>query len=343
MPHIDFPSFPAVSDEYVANGITYVWNGYGWAIKGDDVGGGAIGIGAIAVGDTPPSSPELNTLWYESDTGMLFLRYDDGDSHQWIQINPQPAIPTPVQQIVQAHGCCKLRKEGTALILRRHNGNTITINGVMQTIPAAGVSLTPAGLTDGVYFVYAYMNAAVMTLEFSATGHSQDPTTGIEIKTGDTTRTLVGMAGVYSNVLYDSLTQRLVRSWFNDTGVTAWGYNAAIFNSTSTGYVAVTGLFAQTLMWAGEDMVAAVTGQCNNTTAGQVEYHSIAINGSAQIGSCIIHTPAANYWSAFALTLPNTWGGADGLVAAQLNVAVSGGSGSWYTGCVQSLSTKGRP
>src|SRR5262245_52880765 len=44
-------------------------------------------IPGIYVAETPPLFPEPNKLWWESDTGMLFLWYNDGDTTQWVQIN----------------------------------------------------------------------------------------------------------------------------------------------------------------------------------------------------------------------------------------------------------------
>jgi hypothetical protein len=32
----------------------------------------------------PPGSPVPNQLWWESDTGNLFIYYDDGTSSQWV-------------------------------------------------------------------------------------------------------------------------------------------------------------------------------------------------------------------------------------------------------------------
>lgn len=40
----------------------------------------------IYISDTPPPTPMDNTLWYESDTGLLFLRYKDANSTQWIAL-----------------------------------------------------------------------------------------------------------------------------------------------------------------------------------------------------------------------------------------------------------------
>lgn len=47
----------------------------------------------IHVSDTPHPSPTPNeTVWWESDSGMLFLWYDDGSSQQWVQINAGNAV-----------------------------------------------------------------------------------------------------------------------------------------------------------------------------------------------------------------------------------------------------------
>jgi hypothetical protein len=49
---------------------------------------------SVIVNATPPASPIDNAMWWESDTGYLFLRYNDGNSAQWVQLN---GIPTALQ------------------------------------------------------------------------------------------------------------------------------------------------------------------------------------------------------------------------------------------------------
>ena len=71
----DFPSSPAIGDE--SNG--YVWDGQKWVKEG---GGGS----AVYVSDTAPDDPEDNSLWWESDSGILYVRYNDGSSTQWVAI-----------------------------------------------------------------------------------------------------------------------------------------------------------------------------------------------------------------------------------------------------------------
>jgi len=44
--------------------------------------------GVIIIADDPPPPPiDPGKLWWESDTGHLFLWFDDGSSQQWVQIN----------------------------------------------------------------------------------------------------------------------------------------------------------------------------------------------------------------------------------------------------------------
>jgi hypothetical protein len=40
----------------------------------------------VIISDTPPPNPSVAQLWYESDSGYLFVWYSDEDSSQWVQI-----------------------------------------------------------------------------------------------------------------------------------------------------------------------------------------------------------------------------------------------------------------
>ena len=88
-----------------------------------------------------------------------------------------------------ATGQCALSKSGSNLILLPYNGNLLTINGANCTVPDAGVSLAPTGLTAGTtYFIYALASAgAVSSLEAVTTAHATSTTAGnkgVEIKSG---------------------------------------------------------------------------------------------------------------------------------------------------------------
>jgi plastocyanin len=46
----------------------------------------AAGISAsTTVSEDPPVSPNLGELWFDTDTAILYLRYNDGDTSQWVQ------------------------------------------------------------------------------------------------------------------------------------------------------------------------------------------------------------------------------------------------------------------
>jgi hypothetical protein len=51
------------------------------------IGGAAVSSGAtVYVSDTPPVGVPDGSIWFESDSGMTFLRYNHGTSTQWVQI-----------------------------------------------------------------------------------------------------------------------------------------------------------------------------------------------------------------------------------------------------------------
>lgn len=77
---MNFPTAPTNGQEFTApNGRTYVWDGATWLFKA--------GAGTVAVGGAPPTTPQDNTLWWSSTTGVLSIRYNDGSSTQWVGIN----------------------------------------------------------------------------------------------------------------------------------------------------------------------------------------------------------------------------------------------------------------
>jgi hypothetical protein len=51
-------------------------------------GGGA----SVLVGSTPPVGAPDKSLWFEDDSGLLFIKYNDGTSSQWVIACPQPDL-----------------------------------------------------------------------------------------------------------------------------------------------------------------------------------------------------------------------------------------------------------
>jgi hypothetical protein len=52
-----------------------------------DAAGGGGGGASVTISDTAPSSPMAGNLWWESDTGILYIYYNDGTSSQWVSVS----------------------------------------------------------------------------------------------------------------------------------------------------------------------------------------------------------------------------------------------------------------
>jgi len=53
---------------------------------------------SVISSETPPVGAIDNTLWFETDTGLLFVKYNDGTSSQWVIACPQPDTSMFVQR-----------------------------------------------------------------------------------------------------------------------------------------------------------------------------------------------------------------------------------------------------
>lgn len=169
---------------------------------------------------------------------------------------------------------CYLRKVGANLVLSPKNGNLLFIHGQPEQIPSVGVTLAATGLTPGtVYYIYAYMNAGVMTLEASTTAFgigSIVPFIGWPIKNGDSTRTIVGLWECTTGPAWatDDATYIGGVSYFNRRKKTAYkNFNANRSVSAGAGAVEVnTEIRVSYVTWA--DSVIDVYAQGGWTVSG---------------------------------------------------------------------------
>jgi hypothetical protein len=54
--------------------------------SGGDSGGNGDNGTSVTISESPPSTSTPGNLWWESDTGILYIYYDDGTSSQWVSI-----------------------------------------------------------------------------------------------------------------------------------------------------------------------------------------------------------------------------------------------------------------
>jgi hypothetical protein len=85
------PSQGKDGDLYINTATHFIFgpkSGGGWPPGTSLIG--PVGASIAFVSDTPPTGIPDNTLWWESDTGNLYLWYNDGNSKQWVIACPQP-------------------------------------------------------------------------------------------------------------------------------------------------------------------------------------------------------------------------------------------------------------
>jgi hypothetical protein len=131
------------------------------------------------------------------------------------------------------------RSSATAIILSPFRGRYVAFpDEVVVTCPIAGITLANTGLSaNTLYYIYAVTSngTAVTSLEASTTAYDFDTTSNIAKKqgTGNEDRLFVGMIRTNaSSQFVDHATQRFVRTWFNDSGVSLQG--AAVGGGTSS-------------------------------------------------------------------------------------------------------------
>lgn len=166
----------------------------------------------------------------------------------------------------------------STIVFVPYNGGYTRINGTIWALPGAGVSANVANcnlngvsgsslVANTVYYTYLFSNSGTLALDFSTTGHTtsvQANNVGTEIKTGDNTRTLIGMIyptagpvvkfGSNSNSFF-------IANWFNRRDL-------SVFSSIS-GTAATGGAWANLpagnmniLLWGDElGVMACITGQ----------------------------------------------------------------------------------
>lgn len=164
-----------------------------------------------------------------------------------------------------AHGQCRLYfVSASSIKLSPHGGQNLNIGGLPQHVPAAGVTASNAALAaNTIYYVYAYMNGAGMAMELSTTGHSTH-TNGVEIKTGDTGRTLVGMVRTNSSGQFvEDASNVCVLSWFNrrrKLGKAKFTANRIMTPATNVFAEVHTEIRVNFLTWADEPVRQAICG-----------------------------------------------------------------------------------
>lgn len=191
----------------------------------------------------------------------------------------------------------------TAIKFVPHAGEMIRINGSIYPIPAAGIAgvANTSVFVNGVgatnlaastfYYVYAFINAGVVTADFRTDGAGHLPSDtvgniGTEVRvsagtTKDDTRTLIGMVRTNASSQFaDSATTRFVRSWFNRRSAVMANHLTVTTNAGATiAEISATEGRVEFLVFSDEAIDAKVTGSFWNSVANQGIIAAISFDG----------------------------------------------------------------
>lgn len=295
--------------------------------------------GHATVETTQPYSDSTAILKGANDTTKL-LKFDltsitTGTSRTWsVQ---DRAIR--VGDVLDRHGACFLTATSTATAtLLPKDGNTLMINSKMEVVPDAGVSTSLGSMTtSNTYYTYAWMNSGSMNLEFSQTAYATQAGTGVKIKSGDATRTLVGQVRLTGTAATTSNTAQLryFRSYFNRKSLQLSASFSASRGSTSSSFTEINAeIEVQWLHWADEGIHLGVYGAVGLSAGGPgTSATSIGVDST----STAEDTRSAGVIASTADLIPVSCavyktGLADGFHYATLLGAITGGLTTLYSG-----------
>lgn len=244
----------------------------------------------------------------------------------------------------------------TQIRLDPQDGNTIWVYSGSQwrrrIIPSAGVTAanssiylngaSPSNLAASTaYYVYLFDNAGVLTMDFSITAPAVDATSGLKIKTGDTTRLLVGMVRTQGSTPGQFQTPALVLSWYKRRGIKASAALTANRATTSTSGVEInTEIQVKFLTWAEEAVLALYSGYGNNSALGATHDTYITIDGIVTtVVATIASAGAANHNDNDSMAAATTV--TEGYHYFTILAAVSSGTGTWGSGSTLAAVTQG--
>jgi hypothetical protein len=196
--------------------------------------------------------------------------------------------------------------DATHLKFAPFKGDRIKINGAIYAIPSAGiVGLTNTSVfvngvagqnlaASTIYLVYCFVNSGTLTADFSTTTHVTSSTSGnvgIEIKSGDDTRSLVGLIATNASSQFnDSAASRLTRSWFNRPTAL---FNSGLLSVSVSNTSAATIYTATFVAFAGENLEISAQGYLNAATQPDC-YMQLLIDGTVQSPNSVVSIITAN-------------------------------------------------
>ena len=240
-----------------------------------------------------------------------------------LQIAPGTQSQHAVQLGQVGHGQCRLSvASATSLVLKPYNGNNVLVNGVPLALPSAGVSVSNSGLSAStLYYVYLAGTTASPSLVLSATGHVT-ASSGVEVMSGDATKTLVGMIVTNSSSQF-STNSLLCANWFNRRKLLGNALTSSVTTTSTSATKLTTALDISFLCWADDIPQQFICGNIANNTNSIITNVYGYIDGS-QAGLAQNYAGTANFGAPYSLS--NSLGLSEGMHTSSVYGSVSSSS-----------------
>ena len=107
--------------------------------------------GGVQVYDNIPPNTSQGALWWESDTGNLYVSFDDGNTTQWVQVNAAQGAPNAIYSD-QADMYAGFKTSGNAFIVNdKADGTGTNVFNVDETgkVAHGGILMAPGQQATG--------------------------------------------------------------------------------------------------------------------------------------------------------------------------------------------------
>jgi hypothetical protein len=264
----DFPTAPATGTLYApSGGPTYRWDGTVWSQIAQPFQG-------AFPSDTAPTNPVHGQLWWETDTGLLYVYYTDANSSQWVEVvsSSMPDPPADGNEYVRVNGVWRLKSQSYDLAGKTSQdfavpawGPSIARLSLWAQIPSAMYQMLRFS-GDGTTF---YAGAT----DYQMTGftHYTGSLGFANMVQGNNTEVLLTTQGDNLTILQSSIVTLILKR--GATGLITWQVRGETFGSSATvlfatnmltgylnGPVLPANSSIKALRWATSSAVALTTG-----------------------------------------------------------------------------------
>jgi hypothetical protein len=234
--------------------------------------------GIIYLSETPPVGAADSALWWESDTGLLYIRYNDGNSTQWVIACPQPdtsAFLTMNPQTLTVPQKTQSRANIYAAPFDALSYSGLQVNGSMEVMQyyTAGTNVPTGYLVDG----WSEIHLGTMVMAIST--QSVSPPNGFKYWLACTVTTAQASMGATDFIMLNHAIEG------HRTSRLAWGSAAA--SPITIGF------------WSNHTRAGLYTGSVRNnaTTRSYAFTYTHAVGDTAQYNVVTIPGDTTGVWA----------------------------------------------